>query len=225
MLKSIHIRDRKMYDIILFDLDGTLTDPGEGITNSVAYALEKCGIPAPERSRLYKFIGPPLMDSFKMFYGFSEEQARKAVSYYREHFQEKGIWENQVYDGVEEMLKTLRNVGKRLLVATSKPELFARQILEHFDLAQYFEYIAGATMNETRNSKDAVIAYALESCHVTDLSRTVMVGDREYDILGAKKVGLPAIGVLFGYGSEEELHAAGAAALAEKVEDICGLVM
>ena len=214
-----------MYDIILFDLDGTLTDPGEGITNSVAYALEKCGVPAPDRSSLYRFIGPPLLDSFKGFYGFSEEKARKAVAYYREYFQEKGMWENQVYDGVEEMLKTLRDAGKRLLVATSKPELFARQILTHFGLAQYFEYIAGATMDETRNAKDAVIAYALESCHVTDLSRAVMVGDREYDVLGAKKVGLPAIGVLFGYGSREERRAAGAAALAERVEEICGLVM
>lgn len=214
-----------MYDIILFDLDGTLTDPGEGITNSVAYALEKCGVPAPERNSLYKFIGPPLMDSFTAFYGFSEEKARKAVAYYREYFQEKGMWENQVYDGVEEMLKTLRNAGKRLLVATSKPEMFARQILEHFGLAKYFEYIAGATMDETRNAKDAVIAYALESCHVTDLSRAVMVGDREYDVLGAKKAGLSAVGVLFGYGSREELSAAGAAALAERVEDICGLVM
>ena len=214
-----------MYDIILFDLDGTLTDPGEGITNSVAYALEKCGVPAPDRSSLYRFIGPPLLDSFKGFYCFSEEKARKAVAYYREYFQEKGMWENQVYDGVEEMLKTLRDAGKRLLVATSKPELFARQILTHFGLAQYFEYIAGATMDETRNAKDAVIAYALESCHVTDLSRAVMVGDREYDVLGAKKVGFPAIGVLFGYGSREELRAAGAAALAERVEEICGLVM
>lgn len=214
-----------MYDIILFDLDGTLTDPGEGITNSVAYALEKCGVPAPERSSLYKFIGPPLMDSFQRFYGFSEEQAKTAVFYYREYFREKGMLENQVYDGVEEMLKTLQNAGKRLFVATSKPEEFARQILTHFGLAQYFEYIAGATMDQTRNAKDAVIAYALETCHVTDVSRAVMVGDREHDILGAKKAGLPAIGVLFGYGSEEELRAAGAAALAGKVEDICGLVM
>ncbi len=215
----------KQYEWILFDLDGTLTDPGIGITNSVAYALHKYGIEVQDRTRLYKFIGPPLIESFMNYYGFSYEQAQEAVAYYREYYAETGIFENRVYDGIEELLKALTAAGKRICLATSKPEPFAKIILEHFGLARYFEYVAGATVDETRTKKDEVIAYALEQCNISDTTDVVMIGDREYDMLGAKKHGMDSIGVLFGYGSRMELEAAGATYIAESVEDIATFVL
>lgn len=213
-----------MYHTILFDLDGTLTDPGEGITNSVAYALEKWNIYVENRTELYPFIGPPLKDSFMDFYSFSEEQAEQAVACYREYFQDRGIFENVVYEGVEEMLKTLKSSGRKVILATSKPEEFAVRILEHFHLAAYFDFIGGASMDGTRVKKADVISYALKESKVTDLSGTVMIGDRKHDILGAAQAGLDSIGVLYGYGDEAELREAGALYLAERVEDIAGLV-
>jgi phosphoglycolate phosphatase len=209
-----------MYQTILFDLDGTLTDPGIGITNSAAYALEKFGIQVDDRRELYKWIGPPLQDSFTQFCGFSKEDTKRAVVYYREYYKERGIYENRLYDGIEKMLKTLFDAGKTLLVATSKPELFAVQILEYFQIRQYFAYVAGATMDGTRSKKEDVIACALQAAGISDRSRTVMVGDREYDVAGAKKAGLSSIGVLYGYGSRRELADAGADALAEQPVDI-----
>ncbi|MBQ8345503.1 MAG: HAD family hydrolase [Clostridia bacterium] len=209
-----------MYDWIFFDLDGTLTDPGEGITNSVAHALEQEGVPVPPRAELYRFIGPPLVDSFMRFYGFSEERAHRAVEEYRDYFRDRGIFENQVYDGVPQMLETLRREGKRLCLATSKPEPFAKQILEHFALTSYFEFVAGALMDETRTAKADVIAYALDACGISEPSRVLMVGDRLHDVEGASQNGMDCLGVLFGYGSREELTAAGARYLAENVADI-----
>lgn len=213
-----------MYHTILFDLDGTLTDPGEGITNSVAYALEKWNIHVENRTDLYPFIGPPLKDSFMDFYSFSEEQAEQAVACYREYFQDRGIFENVVYEGVEEMLKTLKASGRKIILATSKPEEFAVRILEHFHLAAYFDFIGGASMDGTRVKKADVISYVLKEGKVTDLSGSVMIGDRKHDILGAAQAGLDSIGVLYGYGDEAELREAGALYLAERVEDIAGLV-
>lgn len=210
----------KYYNTILFDLDGTLTDPGLGITNSVWHALKKYNIAVEDREELYCFIGPPLIDSFVKYYGFTEEQAREAVGYYREYFTDKGMFENVAYDGVEELLKELKEAGKRLIVATSKPEIFAKQILIHFGLAQYFDFIAGSNLDETRVKKAEVIAYALDSCKITELSEAVMVGDREHDVIGAKTVGIDCIGVLYGYGSREELEQAGADMIAGTVEDI-----
>lgn len=214
-----------MYQTILFDLDGTLTDPGVGITNSVAYTLKRYGITVSDRSELYKFIGPPLQDSFEMFYGFSKEDAKAAVGYYREYYKEKGIYENILYDGMEGLLRQLYNAGRTLLVATSKPEAFAVMILEYFHIAKYFTHIVGANMDGTRSKKEEVIAYALEAAKVTDLKSAVMVGDREYDIAGAKHVGIASIGVLFGYGSREELQAAGADYIAGRLEDIGPIVL
>ena len=201
-----------MYQYILFDLDGTLTDPGIGITNSVMYALKKFGIEVEDRAALYKFIGPPLMDSFERFYGFSKEDSALALQYYREYFKPYGLYENEVYEGTRELLEELKKRGKKLILATSKPEEFAKEILRHFDLLQYFDFVGGASMDEIRNKKADVIAYALENCGITDLSAAVMVGDREHDVLGAKQVGLKCIGVLFGYGDREELEAAGVGA-------------
>jgi len=213
------------YQYILFDLDGTLTDSGEGITNSVMYALKKYEIEVKDRSELYKFIGPPLVESFEKYYGFSEEESAKAVEYYREYYKSHGIFENRVYDGIEELLAKLKGYGKILVVATAKPELFAIQVLEHFELAKYFTFIAGSNLNETRTKKDEIIRYALESCDITDLSKVVMVGDREHDILAAKMIGIDSIGVLFGYGSKEELESAGANFTANSAEEIGKLII
>lgn len=213
-----------MYKYILFDLDGTLTDPGLGITNSVMYALKKFNIDVEERASLYKFIGPPLMDSFKMFYGFSEEDSELGVKYYREYFKERGLYENEVYDGIEELLKALKDQNKSLIIATSKPEEFAVEIVKHFHLDQYFDFVAGATMDSSRSKKADVIEYAIKNCNITDLSSAIMIGDREHDILGAKQVGLDSIGVLFGYGNYSELEAAGATHIVEKPTDILQIV-
>lgn len=207
-------------DIILFDLDGTLTDPGLGITNAVMYALRKYGMEVPPRQELYSFIGPPLKQSFMRWCGFDEAEGEQAVKYYREYYRDKGLLENEVYDGIEDMLKALREKGKRLAVATSKPEEFAIRILEHFGLAQYFEVIAGDTLDFKRNTKADVIASALERLGVTDRSGVIMVGDREHDVIGAKAQDLPCIGVLFGYGSQEELEAAGAKHIAQTPADV-----
>ena len=213
-----------MYDTVLFDLDGTLTDPGEGITNSVAYALRKYGIEVTDRRELYKFIGPPLVDSFMKYYDFSQEEALKAVEYYREYFRDKGIFENRVYEGVEDMLRQLHTMGKRLVLATSKPEEFALRILQHFDLKKYFSVVAGASMDSSRSKKGDVIAYALSMCDSIDKNIAIMVGDREHDIIGAKENGLRSIGVLYGYGSEDELKNSGADYIAKTPSDIIDLI-
>lgn len=214
-----------MYQIILFDLDGTLTDPGIGITNSVMYALKKWGIEVGDRSELYKFIGPPLKESFERFYGFSEEKAEKSVEYYREYFREKGLFENEVYEGIKDLLETIHASGRKLILATSKPEEFAIRILEHFQLAKYFTCIGGASMDGVRSKKADVISYALKKAGVYDLSETVMVGDREHDIIGAKQVGMDSIGVLFGYGNYEELENAGANYIVNSPLEILDIIL
>lgn len=152
-----------MYQTVLFDLDGTLTDPGAGITNSVAYALEKYGIHNTDRSQLYKFIGPPLRESFGQFYGFSKEQAEEATAYYREYYKDKGIYENRLYQGIPELLQMLADAGATLLVATSKPEQFACRILDYFSIRKYFTYVAGATMDGSRSKKSEIIEDALRA--------------------------------------------------------------
>ena len=209
-----------MYRYILFDLDGTLTDPGTGITNSVAYALDKFSITVPDRSELYKFIGPPLVDSFMNYYGFSEEDANRAVAYYREYFKPTGIYENEIYDGVPELLEGLKAQGKTVILATSKPEIFAHEILKHFGIFSYFDLAAGATLDSTRSRKADVIAYALDSLGITDRSLCLMVGDRAQDINGARENGIDSLGVLFGYGDRAELESAGATYIAETVDEI-----
>ena len=213
-----------MYDIVLFDLDGTLTDPGMGITNSVAHALRRWGIEVPPRSELYKFIGPPLADSFAKYYGFSMEDAEKSVEYYREYFRDKGLYENEIYPGAEEMLKRLKAEGKKVVLATSKPEEFAKRILSYFKIDGYFDFVAGASMDSSRNRKGDVIAYALESIGNPDKSVVVMVGDREHDILGAKENDLASIGVTFGYGDRAELEKAGADHIVDTFDEIFDIV-
>ena len=215
----------KKYDVILFDLDGTLTDPGEGITNSVAHALEKVGIAVESRESLFPYIGPPLRDSFMNFAGMDYDGATQAIEDYREYYRVKGLFENILYPGMKECLARLQQAGKRLLVATSKPELFARQILEHFGIDGYFEYVAGADMAEIRVKKADIIAYGLEECGISDVSRVLMVGDRYFDVEGAKAFGMDCMGVTYGYGSREELLEAGAAYLADSAEDVARQIL
>lgn len=209
-----------MYNYVLFDLDGTLTNPEIGITNCVMYALEKFGININDRKELHPFIGPPIKYSFQNFYGFSEEESIQAVVYYRERFSEKGLYENEVFEGVEEMLQNLKKQGKKIILATCKLEEYAVEILKHFQLYKYFDCIAGSTIDGERGEKEEIIAYALEISHIEDKAKVVMVGDRKYDIIGAKKNGLDSIGVLFGFGDYQELKEAGATYVAETVEEI-----
>lgn len=195
----------KNYEYVFFDLDGTVTDPAEGITNSVAYALSKYGIEVTDKTSLYDFIGPPLIDSFMKHYSFSREKAVDAVEKYREYYRVKGIFENKLYNGITELLENLKKSGKKVVLATSKPEKFAVEILKHFKIYELFDFVAGATMDETRTDKSEVIKYAIDSLSIIDVSKIIMVGDRKYDIEGAHKFGIKAIGVNYGYGSFEEL--------------------
>ena len=197
---------RKRY--ILFDLDGTLFDSAPGITNSLMFALDKYNIKVSDRKELYVFIGPPVWDSFQKYYGFSKEQAAEATRYYRSYFQEKGIFENEIYNGIIELLTKLNVAGKTLIVATSKPIVFANRILEHAGIDKYFSYVAGSELDGTRIDKAEVIAHALQECDIANKNDAIMIGDREHDILGAKKNGISSIGVLYGYGNIEELQEA-----------------
>ncbi|MBO5041147.1 MAG: HAD family hydrolase [Clostridia bacterium] len=214
-----------MKDIVFFDLDGTLTDSGDGIKNSAAYALNKFGIPVPKRDELNKFIGPPLVGSFRNLFGMSDEDADLAVVYYREYYAVKGIFENSLYDGVTDMLEALKKAGRTIVLATSKPEIYANQILKYFNIYDYFTHVCGAEMDHKRTDKHEVIEYALETAGVTDRSRVVMVGDRLHDIQGAKKSHLDSIGVTFGYGSEAELKEAGADYIVNDAKELTELLL
>ena len=214
-----------MYKLYLFDLDGTLTDPAEGITRSVQHALAAFGLSA-SLEELLSFIGPPLIDSFMDRFGLSEEDARRAVAVYREYFIPRGMFENQVYPGVPALLDHLCASGKKLYLATSKPEPFAKEILSHFRLDGYFTFIGGSTLDETRTRKDQVLRYVLEENCISEEEKpsVIMVGDREHDVYGAKKTGLSVIGVLYGYGSREELQSTGADYLCETPEETAKLL-
>lgn len=197
-----------MYEIILFDLDGTLTDPKIGITKSVQYALEKMGIIEGDLDKLTPFIGPPLLFSFKEFYHMNDDEAEQAIGYYRERFSKIGLYENSVYDGMKELLEELRSQGKTLFVATSKPTVFSIRILEHFGLLHFFNEVIGSELDGTRVEKSDVIKFVLSKIDNYDGSKIIMVGDRKYDILGAQENELAVIGVTYGYGSYDELQKA-----------------
>ena len=207
---------------ILFDLDGTLTDPSKGITNSVIYSLNKFDITVENRADLYKMIGPPLRDSFERYFGFSKEKANLAVQFYREYYKNIGLYENSIYAGIPELLKNLNN--KSLILATSKPTVFAVTVLEHLNLSDYFAFISGSELNGTRADKAEIISYALKQCKITDTSQAVMVGDRSYDIIGAKQNCVASIGVLYGFGKQNELAAAGADYIANNVTELKNLL-
>lgn len=216
----------KNYDTVLFDLDGTLTDPGEGIANSVAYALNKYGIEVKDKKELYKFIGPPLYVSFSTFYGFSEEKSKEAINFYREYYKENGINECKLYGGIRELLESLKNAGYTLALATSKPEIFAHRVLENYDIHSYFDFIGAATTDEkTRSTKEQVIEYVLSGLNITDTSKLIMIGDRYFDINGAKHFGIDSIGVTFGYGSYDELKKANATYIVDTPKEIENILL
>ena len=208
------------YNTILFDLDGTLTDPAEGITGGVAHALDYFGNTYESRKSLEVFIGPPLREQFMEYCNVDREKGEEYVAKYREYYAVQGIYENKVYKGIEEMLKKLKKAGKKIVLATSKPEKFALIILEHFGLMEYFDFVAGALMSNTRTKKDEVIAYALENIGEYDVSTTIMVGDRLHDVEGASMFGIDTVGVTFGYGSYDELSTAGAKIIVDTVEEL-----
>lgn len=213
------------FHTVLFDLDGTLTDPGLGITNSVIYALDHYGIQIPDHDTLCSFIGPPLNRSFMQYFNMDHKQALEAVEIYREYFSTKGMLENHVYEGIEDLLSQLRSMGKRLLVATSKPEVFSVKILDHFGLSRYFEIISGALLHPPKDyGKADVIRDALHRAGITDLNGVVMVGDRKHDVIGAHEIGIPAIGVLYGYGDRNEHESCGADHIVESVSDLKNLL-
>lgn len=196
-----------MYKAILFDLDGTLTESGEGITKSVQYALEKLGKPVPPVEELQVFVGPPLMEQFMKYADLDEETARLAVQYYRERYSTIGIFENRPYPGVEEMLRELKRKGYRLAVASSKPEYFVLQILEHFELKDYFEEIVGSELNGARVTKTEVIEETLTRMRLSNhREQVLMVGDKEHDVFGARASDLSCLAVSYGYGTMEELE-------------------
>lgn len=212
-----------MIKYFFFDLDGTLTDPFEGITRCVEYALNRYGITVDDRRTLEPFIGHPLADSFIKYYGFTREKAFEAIDVYRERFRDIGLFENEMYNGIPEMLDTLKKSGVKIVLATSKPRVFAERILAHFGLTGYFDLIDGSELDGSRVRKDEVIAHALE-CLGCNKSEVVMIGDRMHDIEGAKKNGLISIGVLWGYGPREELTDAGADMIAETIPELTDIL-
>lgn len=210
-----------MQKTILFDLDGTLTDSGEGIINCAIVALELFHLPIPSREELRVFVGPPLQESFLRF-GVPADRVDEAIAVYRSRYIPIGKFENIPYPGIQELLEALKAEGHKLYVATSKPETMSVEILEHFGLAKYFDQICGASMDASRSTKEAVIAYLLEQNGRAD--NMVMVGDTKYDVIGAKKHGISTIGVAWGYGEVADMLAAGAAAIAQTTEELYALI-
>ena len=214
-----------MFEYLFFDLDGTLTDPALGITNSFKHALKYFGLEIPSYETLCTFIGPPLSDTFKNLLNFEDDKIPEAIKKYREYFAEKGLFENSVYPEIPELLSALKQAGKKLVVATSKPEDYSVRIIEHFGLTQFFENVCGSLHDTTRTTKDEVISFAIERNNISDKSKILMIGDRKHDILGAKKVGIKSCGVLYGYGSLEELQTAGADFIAKDISQLRSILL
>ena len=212
------------YRDVLFDLDGTLVDPKEGITKSISYALAALGIEESDFGKLCSFIGPPLQDSFRDVYGMSEDEVSFAIEKYRERFSDKGIYENEVYPGILELLASLKSQDVRVALATSKPTVYAIRILEQFGLCEFFDYGLGSELDGTRRAKADVVKGVLAWLGDPELSECVMVGDRSHDIVGAQACGIDSIGVLYGYGSSSELAGSGATFLAATVNELKALL-
>lgn len=208
---------------IFFDLDGTITNSAEGILNAIRYALNKMGYPIPSQKELYSFIGPPLARQFSLVCGMPPEVANRALATYREYYFARGVYECSLYDGYPELFPALRNAGKTLVLATCKPTVLAERVLAHFDLRQYFAFLSGPELDGTRGEKHEVIAYAMQTLGISDPHDVVMLGDRDNDVLGARQNGVAAVGALWGFGSEEELSRAGAAALIRHPSDLLTL--
>lgn len=213
------------YKHIIFDLDGTLTDSGPGIRNAVRHALKKYGIEENDKSKLNRFIGPPLHDSFTRFYGICPEEAEKGENYFREYYRDIGIFENSVYDGITDCLENLKKAGAKLYIATSKPDFMAEKVLSHFDLKKYFTSVCGADVENGIRTKTAVLGLLLKEHPGINGDVAVMVGDREHDIFGAADFDIKGIGVLWGYGSEQELEGAGASFVAKTPDDLCEYIL
>jgi phosphoglycolate phosphatase len=213
-----------MYNYVLWDLDGTITKPEEGIFNSIEYAAFAFGLPEPKRSDLYTFIGPPLQYSFENFFNVDKEDGAKLVALYREYYSDKGIYECEVYSGISSALKQLKAAGKTIALATSKPEKYARQLLNYFGLEKYFDVIVGADMTPQSAEKSLIVARALKECGAAK-SQAIMVGDRKHDIIGAKKNDIDSIGVLYGYGNKEEFETFGATHIAQTPQDVVDVVL
>ena len=212
----------KKYDTLLFDLDGTLTDSAPGILNCARHALKTMGRPEPEN--MLRFVGPPLIDSFLEFCGMNDEDAHEAVRLYRERYGDVGLFENAVYEGIPEMLEALGKAGYRMAVATSKPEVFAARILDKFGLAKYFEFIGGGLVNGVRNEKDEVIEYVLEQLGQPDRSGVLMIGDRKFDVIGARQTGLDCMYALWGYGGREEAEESEALYISETPQELAEML-
>lgn len=217
----------KQYRYTLFDLDGTITDSGEGITKSAQYALSKMGIQVPDPARLRPFVGPPLMDSFQQFYGMNDEDAGKAVLFYRERYESKGIFECHPYPGIPELLAELDGRGVKVVAASSKPEYFVKKILEHFRLERYFTETVGPGIDERHPTKKDIISEAFRRCGIgkAEREKTVMIGDRRYDIEGARSTGIESIGVYYGFAEPGELEKAGATYIANTVKDLSDILL
>ena len=195
----------KEYKCLLFDLDGTVTDSSEGIINSIIYALEKMDVTITDKSVLKKFVGPPLMDSYKKYFGFTKKEAETGLKLFREYFSEKGIFENRLFSGMDKLLGDLYEYGYQLVLATSKPDVFAHKILEHFNIKQYFSYVSACPMDEANTTKLDVIKSALEMTDIKNKEEILMIGDTTFDVTGAKICGIDSLGVLYGTDTAEEL--------------------
>lgn len=219
-----------MFDYLFFDLDGTLTNPAQGITNSFIHAFKSLGIEVPSYETLLTFIGPPLPVTFGKMMGLPESQVDEAIKKYREYFSTRGIFENEFFADIPPALEKLKAAGKKLVVATSKPEEYSVKIVNHFGLDKYFDYVCGSCMDETRGSKTEIISYALDRCGIdgssdnNNKSRVLMIGDRFHDIEGAKNNQIKSCGVLYGFGSEDELKKAGADFIIPKIDGLFKIV-
>lgn len=213
----------KKYKSLLFDLDGTITDSSEGIINSIVYALEKMDVTITDKNVLKKFVGPPLMDSYKKYFAFTKKEAELGLKLFREYFAEKGIYENRLFEGMDKLLSDLSANGYELILATSKPDVFAKQILKHFDIYKYFSHISACPMDEANTTKLDVIKAALEMTSVKNKEEILMIGDTSFDVNGAKICGIDSVGVLYGTDTSEELK--NATYLAKDVEEIRSILI
>lgn len=212
------------YDAVLFDFDGTVADTGKGIFNGVFHVLDSMGIDPPEPEKLRYFIGPPLHESFRIVFGFNEEECKAAVATYREYYSAKGIFELTMYDGMEELFRKLKARGIKLGISSSKPEIFLLRIVDKFGLSELFDTVKGSDIDYIHSDKSLIIRRATEAMNLPGSAKVLMVGDRCFDINGAKKAGVDSAGVLFGYGSREEFEEAGADYIVVKADELFGII-
>ena len=215
----------KIYDIVAFDLDGTLTDPSGGLINSFVYGLKRMGVDYGDKESLKRFIGPPIFEQWQKDFAFTPEQSQRAVDMFREYYSVYGWWDNKIYDGVSDMLQNLKQKGKIIVLATSKPEHFAKRILDLFNISRYFDFIGGATEGQSRIHKKDVLAYSLKNVGYKEGQNAILVGDRKFDAEGAALCGIDALGVTYGHGSLEELMSAGFVKIVSSAKEIADFLI